>query len=46
MELQNYISPECIVVEIAHEGMLCLSGLDGGFSHEGIGGSDDEIFNN
>ncbi|MBR5562981.1 MAG: hypothetical protein IKW11_02000 [Bacteroidales bacterium] len=46
MEIQYYESPVCLVMEIAHEGLLCTSGLNGGFGHDGIGGNDDDIFNN
>ena len=40
--VQAYETPSCSVVEICFEGVLCGSNANGGFSHEGIEGIDDE----
>lgn len=41
----QYESPLCTQLEIAHEGILCASGINFGSGHDGIGGNDDDIFN-
>ena len=38
-----YTAPQCIVVEICTEGILCLSGLNGGGYHDGIDGDDEPL---
>ena len=38
-----YTTPQCIVVEICTEGILCLSGLNGGGYHDGIDGDDEPL---
>ena len=40
----QYESPLCTELEIDPEGILCGSGIIIGPGHEGIDGSDDEIF--
>ena len=45
MEILNYESPVCLIMEIAHEGLLCQSNLQGGFGHDGVDGNEDDIFN-
>jgi hypothetical protein len=44
MEIQYYESPLCLIMEIAHEGLLCQSKLQGGFEHDGLDGFDEDIF--
>jgi hypothetical protein len=44
MEIQFYESPVCLVLGVEHEGILCSSGINGGFNHDGVGGNDDDIF--
>lgn len=39
-----YITPQCEIVEIYTEGILCQSGGVGNFEHGGITGDDSEIF--
>lgn len=41
--ISAYSAPQCIVVEICTEGMLCLSGLNGGGYHDGIDGDDEPL---
>jgi hypothetical protein len=42
--VKNYVSPACTVLEFEYEGVLCLSGTNGQFVHQGITGDDREIF--
>lgn len=46
MKIQFYESPACLILETEYEDMLCSSGIDGDFIHDGIVGDDDDIFNN
>lgn len=39
----TYIAPQCIVVEICTEGILCFSSLNGGGYHDGIDGDDEPL---
>ena len=39
----TYITPQCIIVEIDSEGLLCQSGLTGGGFHDGTDGDDTPI---
>ena len=38
-----YTAPQCIVVEICTEGILCFSSLNGGGYHDGIDGDDEPL---
>ena len=46
MEILFYESPVCLMLGAQHEGVLCSSGIEGGFNHGGVDGNDDDIFNN
>lgn len=46
IELKNYTSPSCQVMEMETEGVLCASDWSGGIDHDGIVGDDNDIFNN
>lgn len=38
-----YVAPDCVIVEIDSEGLLCQSGLTGGGFHENLEGDDSPI---
>jgi hypothetical protein len=39
-----YETPSCSVMELLLEGVLCTSGINSNFYHQGISGDDSEIF--
>ena len=41
-----YTSPRFKIIEFDPEGTFCISGMDGSFGHEGVGGDNDPIFGN
>ena len=45
IEMENYMSPSCQVMEMETEGVLCASDWSGSIGHDGISGSDDDILN-
>ncbi len=45
MGMSAYAAPQCFVVEVFTEGLLCISNFTGGGYHGGIDGDDDPIIN-
>lgn len=41
-----YVTPNCFIMELSSEGVLCSSNFIGGAHHQGVDGDDDELLTN